>query len=71
MKKRWILALVIVAVLTLGVLQFTVLSGGPALAAGPGAGTGPWIAGDDANCPSPDQYELINTNSGKAHCFRR
>ena len=62
-----ILAFVVAAVLSVAALGL-VSAAGSALAAGPSDGTGPWIA-DGGSCPS-GYHAMLNTASGKGHCFK-
>lgn len=66
--RRWIRIVAVAVLLT--VMALGLAGGWTALAAGPSAGTGPWVSGDDANCLSPQQHEMYNTKSDRAHCFR-
>jgi len=75
--RNMVLALVVAAAVAASVLGLAAARGSPALAAGPAPG-GTWeppISPDPAywECVTPSGapgHWLVNTNTGKAHCFK-
>ena len=66
--------LMTIALAVVGVVLFSsaMFAAGTAAAAGPSAGTGPWISESSDPCftnGGSQGHFLVNTNSGRTHCF--